>query len=122
MVAPLAPHTIPPYYFPVLNTGWETVDKRSGWVEKWQMADVLQKLRAALTAKQAVVEEGERLVFPDGSSCGINEACSYRQSRGTGEPYARGSAPHPPTHTPPHTPRASPCGSATLPPCFCCPL
>ena len=51
------------------------------------MADVLQKLRGALSAGQVVRNEGEALVWADGSQCGIKDVCSYRQNRGTGEPY-----------------------------------
>ena len=57
------------------------------------MADVLQLLRNALSAKQAVAIDGakENLVFPDGAKHGIATPSSYRQSRGVGEPYAIGA-------------------------------
>ena len=57
------------------------------------MADVLQKLRSALSAKQPVtVDEAKTsLLFPDGSSCPISAPSSYRANRGTGEPYTIGA-------------------------------
>lgn len=63
--------------------------------------DVLTKLRTALSAKQSVRVEhakgseeaggGSVLIFPDGSKHPIGESCSYKQSRGTGEPYTIGA-------------------------------